>query len=109
MLTWRGRHTSDEESPITKLNRNDPCHCGSGKKYKVCHLRADEAAFSKELAAKNEAAAAAAREAAEKDPEAAAAAEAALVEARSQKAAAGASKPAIAEPTGRKQRRRGVA
>jgi hypothetical protein len=23
--------------------RNDPCHCGSGKKYKQCHLVADEA------------------------------------------------------------------
>jgi SEC-C motif len=23
--------------------RNDPCHCGSGKKYKACHLAADEA------------------------------------------------------------------
>jgi hypothetical protein len=23
--------------------RNDPCHCGSGKKYKQCHLTADEA------------------------------------------------------------------
>jgi len=23
--------------------RNDPCHCGSGKKYKQCHLGADEA------------------------------------------------------------------
>lgn len=23
--------------------RNDPCHCGSGKKYKQCHLAADEA------------------------------------------------------------------
>ncbi len=21
--------------------RNDPCHCGSGKKYKHCHLEAD--------------------------------------------------------------------
>ncbi|MEK9200534.1 MAG: SEC-C metal-binding domain-containing protein, partial [Patescibacteria group bacterium] len=20
-----------------KLGRNDPCHCGSGKKYKHCH------------------------------------------------------------------------
>jgi len=27
-----------------KLGRNDPCHCGSGKKYKQCHLRQDEAA-----------------------------------------------------------------
>jgi len=24
--------------------RNDPCHCGSGKKYKQCHLDKDEAA-----------------------------------------------------------------
>jgi len=22
--------------------RNDPCHCGSGKKYKNCHLDADD-------------------------------------------------------------------
>ncbi len=27
-----------------KLGRNDPCHCGSGKKYKQCHLKQDEAA-----------------------------------------------------------------
>jgi hypothetical protein len=26
------------------LGRNDPCHCGSNKKYKQCHLGADEAA-----------------------------------------------------------------
>jgi preprotein translocase subunit SecA len=26
-----------------KLGRNDPCWCGSGKKYKQCHLRADQA------------------------------------------------------------------
>lgn len=25
-----------------KLSRNDPCHCGSDKKYKRCHLDADE-------------------------------------------------------------------
>lgn len=24
-----------------RLNRNDPCWCGSGKKYKQCHLRSD--------------------------------------------------------------------
>jgi len=23
--------------PMSKLGRNDPCHCGSGKKYKRCH------------------------------------------------------------------------
>ncbi|MEQ8458950.1 MAG: SEC-C metal-binding domain-containing protein [Sandaracinaceae bacterium] len=52
------------EDPISKLGRNDPCHCGSGKKYKKCHLAEDEAARTAELAAKN-AAAAEAREAAE--------------------------------------------
>ena len=25
-----------------KLGRNDPCWCGSGRKYKVCHERMDE-------------------------------------------------------------------
>lgn len=25
-----------------KLGRNDPCHCGSGKKYKKCHMREDQ-------------------------------------------------------------------
>ncbi len=25
----------------TRLGRNDPCHCGSGKKYKSCHMRSD--------------------------------------------------------------------
>jgi hypothetical protein len=27
---------------IGKLGRNDPCWCGSGKKYKKCHLPEDE-------------------------------------------------------------------
>ena len=27
-----------------KVGRNDPCYCGSGKKYKACHLAEDEAA-----------------------------------------------------------------
>jgi SEC-C motif len=27
-----------------KPGRNDPCHCGSDKKYKKCHLAQDEAA-----------------------------------------------------------------
>ncbi|MBA3874269.1 MAG: SEC-C domain-containing protein [Anaerolineae bacterium] len=26
-----------------KLGRNDPCWCGSGKKYKNCHLKEDQA------------------------------------------------------------------
>jgi preprotein translocase subunit SecA len=28
---------------VRKLGRNDPCWCGSGKKYKNCHMREDEA------------------------------------------------------------------
>jgi hypothetical protein len=28
---------------VPNLGRNDPCHCGSGKKYKQCHLAEDEA------------------------------------------------------------------
>ena len=27
-----------------QLRRNDPCHCGSGKKYKACCLRKDAVA-----------------------------------------------------------------
>ena len=28
---------------MPKVGRNDPCPCGSGKKYKNCHLRSDQA------------------------------------------------------------------
>jgi hypothetical protein len=34
-----------------KPGRNDPCHCGSGQKYKKCHLASDDAARSAELSA----------------------------------------------------------
>jgi len=34
----------DDEPPVVKPGRNDPCWCGSGKKYKKCHLDADEEA-----------------------------------------------------------------
>lgn len=33
-----------------KPSRNDPCPCGSGKKYKRCHLAADQAEASARLA-----------------------------------------------------------
>jgi len=35
----------DEDEPVRvrpKIGRNDPCWCGSGKKYKKCHLSADD-------------------------------------------------------------------
>jgi hypothetical protein len=28
--------------PAVKLGRNDPCYCGSGKKYKKCHIDAEK-------------------------------------------------------------------
>jgi hypothetical protein len=34
----RGATRVPEETP----GRNDPCWCGSGKKYKYCHLREDQ-------------------------------------------------------------------
>jgi len=27
----------DEQAKVEKVGRNDPCPCGSGKKYKNCH------------------------------------------------------------------------
>lgn len=32
-----------------KPNRNDPCHCGSGKKYKNCHMEKDNAKTGSKL------------------------------------------------------------
>jgi hypothetical protein len=29
---------------MNKPGRNDPCHCGSGEKYKKCHMKEDQAA-----------------------------------------------------------------
>ena len=39
-----------ETDPIERLKqtgRNDPCPCGSGRKYKKCHLREDQEAEHK--------------------------------------------------------------
>jgi preprotein translocase subunit SecA len=30
-------HTQPHRRETPKLGRNDPCPCGSGKKYKKCH------------------------------------------------------------------------
>jgi hypothetical protein len=32
-----------------KPKRNDPCHCGSGSKYKNCHMEKDKSQFSSKL------------------------------------------------------------
>jgi tetratricopeptide (TPR) repeat protein len=39
----------------TKIGRNDPCPCGSGKKYKQCCLRKEEEAEHEALAALSQA------------------------------------------------------
>lgn len=53
-----------------KIGRNDPCHCGSGLKYKRCCCAKDEAARSAELSSQAlEAAREAAAGADSQDPE----------------------------------------
>ena len=36
---------AEQEAPVRRehprVGRNDPCWCGSGKKYKKCHLNQD--------------------------------------------------------------------
>jgi SEC-C motif len=54
-------------APTPRPGRNEPCHCGSGRKYKHCCLAKDDLAATAALAA---AAAAAAEEVAQ-SPEAA--------------------------------------
>jgi preprotein translocase subunit SecA len=36
--------TAQDVCPDCDLGRNDPCWCGSGKKYKYCHMRKDQQA-----------------------------------------------------------------
>lgn len=52
---------------LRKAGRNDDCPCGSGKKYKKCHLRSDEEAASKALSLDNATKAKAAAAKAEED------------------------------------------
>ncbi|MCK4534736.1 MAG: SEC-C domain-containing protein [Syntrophobacterales bacterium] len=40
-----------QPQPIPNLGRNDLCWCGSGKKYKRCHMDIDEEKLSKVRAA----------------------------------------------------------
>ena len=44
---------SDKARPVRKDKKpgpNDPCYCGSGKKYKKCHMQADQAEAAKAAA-----------------------------------------------------------
>jgi hypothetical protein len=56
---------TDPLERLRSAGRNDDCPCGSGKKYKKCHLREDEETASKALAKANAAADAEAKAAAE--------------------------------------------
>jgi len=42
-------NASDYAERLKTTGRNDPCPCGSGRKYKHCHLAEDEAARHAEL------------------------------------------------------------
>jgi preprotein translocase subunit SecA len=48
MAVRPGATESEKPAPVTnsrkKVGRNDPCWCGSGKKYKNCHYKADRTA-----------------------------------------------------------------
>lgn len=39
-----------EPENIPNLKRNDPCWCGSGKKYKKCHMASDDKKRSRLIA-----------------------------------------------------------
>jgi hypothetical protein len=54
---------------LRNTGRNDACPCGSGKKYKKCHLQEDEGKRSKDMAKAAEEAAARAAEEEAKDGE----------------------------------------
>jgi hypothetical protein len=93
-----------EQDALARLKdagRNDPCPCGSGKKYKKCHQPADEEAERKQ---RNEALAAAVKEGEAKAAEEAKKADsegAAKPAAKVTHASAGPAKPA-GQPQGHK-------
>lgn len=60
---------SDFHKRIKSTGRNDLCFCGSGKKYKKCHLNEDERMEHEEFKKQEEALKVAAQEASELDKE----------------------------------------
>ncbi len=59
LTTWFKKLLSRPQKPgAVALGRNDICWCGSGKKYKKCHLESDsaknrEAAYAAQFTARN--------------------------------------------------------
>jgi hypothetical protein len=41
----------EEEAPAARPGRNEACWCGSGRKYKKCHLAQDEEKLNKKWSA----------------------------------------------------------
>jgi len=50
-VIWPGFSYKPPPRHVAKIGRNEPCPCGSGKKYKDCHEK-DGSAFLKKLAEK---------------------------------------------------------
>lgn len=46
-VVWPGFKAGPEQRHVAKIGRNDPCPCGSGRKYKECHADAGEAFLEK--------------------------------------------------------------
>ena len=67
-----GKKSNESALPAQLPGRNDPCHCGSGKKYKKCHADKDAAAHHSVLEKKWQEAEKIAAKKAEEEKEAAA-------------------------------------
>lgn len=50
-VVWPGFSNAPLPRQIAKIGRNEPCPCGSGRKFKDCHVKAG-AAFLEKLARK---------------------------------------------------------
>ena len=46
-VVWPGNALSPSPRHVAKVGRNEPCPCGSGKKYKDCHEGQGEAFLEK--------------------------------------------------------------
>jgi hypothetical protein len=52
-VVWPGFSNVAAPRHVAKIGRNEPCPCGSGKKYKECHEK-DGTAFLEKLARQQE-------------------------------------------------------
>lgn len=52
-VVWPGFSNRPLPRHVAKIGRNEPCPCGSGKKYKDCHL-SEGTAYLRKLAKQHE-------------------------------------------------------